>query len=365
MLLLCALIVGSGTMWAEEVTLWSEDFSSYSADDVPTGGTYSYVCGETSTKIYKEALAGRTAPELLVSKNGGTFTATVPLDNIEGDLTLTFYTNKQTIAVSTTTEGILGSLEEKSSGQHTLKFTGVKKDMTQIVIEFKGTSNSNVRLDDIVLVGTKASGGGDTPTTYKVTYNGNGATSGDVPTDATEYDDNSTVTVLGCGDLTKEHYSFTGWNTVAGGTGTGYVAGNTFNISANTTLYAQWAVNTNTVTLPETNEYGTYTMSAENPVAYGTEVTLTYTPAEGYENYKAIWSVNGETITTNKFTMPDEAVNVTVKMAKIMEMAIDFENDATTYSDWTFTNIVSNHTVNGVNSHGGSKYGSTQLPPLL
>ena len=165
-LLLFALVVGSN-VWAEDqITIWSEDFSSFSTGDVPSGGTYSYACtdGGSTTKIYNEKLAGGTAPELLVSKNGGTFTATVPLDNMEGDLTLTFYTNKQTIAVSTSTEGISGSLEEKAEGQHTLTFTGVTKTMTQIVIEFKGSGTSNVRLDNIVLKGTKASGGGDTPT---------------------------------------------------------------------------------------------------------------------------------------------------------------------------------------------------------
>lgn len=158
MLLLCALIVGVGSSWAQEVTLWEEDFSSYSAGDVPSGGDYSYVCadGGTATKIYNEKLAGGTAPELLVSKTNGTFTATVPLDNIAGELTLTFYTNKQTIAVSTTTKGISGSLEEKLAGEHTLTFTGVTADMTEIVIEFKGSGSSNVRLDNIKLVGQKA-----------------------------------------------------------------------------------------------------------------------------------------------------------------------------------------------------------------
>lgn len=151
-------MAGSGSAWADEVvTLWSEDFSSYSANDVPSGGTYSYACanGGSTTKIYNEELAGGTAPELLVSKSNGTFTATVPLDNIEGDLTLTFYTNKQSIDVGTTTEGISGSLSEKAAGQHTLTFGGVTTSMTEIVIVFKGSGSSNVRLDNIVLTGTK------------------------------------------------------------------------------------------------------------------------------------------------------------------------------------------------------------------
>ncbi len=175
--------------------------------------------------------------------------------------------------------------------------------------------------------------GGDTPTpvsTYTVTYDGNGATSGNVPTDGTEYDaDNNTVTVLGnTGNLAKEHYSFNGWNTKADGTGTGYVAGNTFTISANTTLFAQWAANTHSVTLPAEDSYGSYSMNVESPVAYGTEVTLTYTPAANYENYGATWSVNGTELEGNTFSMPDENVTVTVAVAEVQDYAtLPFEFD--------------------------------------
>ncbi len=141
--------------WAQDsAVLWQEDFSSYSNDDVPSGGDYSYVCtnGGSTTKIYAENVAGGVAPELLVSKTGGTFTATIPLNNVEGDLTLTFTTNNQKIKVSTTTEGISGGLEEKLAGTHTCTFTGVTTSMNQIVIVFTGSGSSNVRLDDIQLV---------------------------------------------------------------------------------------------------------------------------------------------------------------------------------------------------------------------
>lgn len=82
---------------------------------------------------------------------------------------------------------------------------------------------------------------GDTPSTYTVTYDGNGATSGSAPTDNNTYNPNDVVTVLGnTGSLAKTDYSFDGWNTKADGTGTDYAPNATFNISANTTLYAQW-----------------------------------------------------------------------------------------------------------------------------
>ena len=81
------------------------------------------------------------------------------------------------------------------------------------------------------------------PVTYTVTYNGNGNTSGTAPTDASSpYDAGSNVTVLGnTGSLVKAGYEFSGWNTVANGSGTSYAAGATIiSIAANTTLYAQW-----------------------------------------------------------------------------------------------------------------------------
>ena len=160
-------------MWAQE-TLWSEDFSSYSADDVPSGGTYSYGCtngtktsGSTAggtTAVKNEALAEGTKPELMVGKKGsgtgatgGTFTAIIPLDNIEGTLTLKYKQNANGLKV-TMTAGVATSNQTKSTkAEQTLTLSGVTTSMTSITIVFEATSTSNVRLDDIVLTGNKAS----------------------------------------------------------------------------------------------------------------------------------------------------------------------------------------------------------------
>ena len=77
---------------------------------------------------------------------------------------------------------------------------------------------------------------------YALTYNGNGSTSGSVPTDANSpYVSGSVVTVVAnTGSLARTGYSWTGWNTAADGSGTSYVAGNQFNIAGNTVLYANW-----------------------------------------------------------------------------------------------------------------------------
>jgi uncharacterized repeat protein (TIGR02543 family) len=80
------------------------------------------------------------------------------------------------------------------------------------------------------------------PTTYTVTYSGNGATGGAVPVDSNKYAAGATVTVLGnTGSLVNTGYTFSGWNTAASGSGTAYAGGATFAMgSGNVVLYAQW-----------------------------------------------------------------------------------------------------------------------------
>ena len=80
-------------------------------------------------------------------------------------------------------------------------------------------------------------------TLYSVTYNGNGATSGSVPVDASSpYASGSNVTVLGnTGTLALANYTFDGWATANDGTGTSYTAGGTISsIAADVELFAKW-----------------------------------------------------------------------------------------------------------------------------
>jgi len=92
---------------------------------------------------------------------------------------------------------------------------------------------------------------------YSVTYDGNTSTSGAVPSDGTSYSSSAVVTVASnSGTLAKTGYTFDGWCTTqsaAGAvcSGTSQAVPSTFTITGDTTLYAQWAGNSLTVTLVE------------------------------------------------------------------------------------------------------------------
>ena len=85
-----------------------------------------------------------------------------------------------------------------------------------------------------------------TPNTYTITYNGNGSTGGTVPAVTTG---NGAVTLrTNSGTLVKAGYTFAGWNTLANGTGTSYSAGAAYTLGGDVTLYAEWTLNTYTIT---------------------------------------------------------------------------------------------------------------------
>jgi len=86
---------------------------------------------------------------------------------------------------------------------------------------------------------------------FTVTYNANadtvgavtqkGITTGSVPTSSPQAS-GTTYTVLGQGSLTRQGFTFAGWNTLATGTGTTYQPGSTFAIASSFTLFAIWTV---------------------------------------------------------------------------------------------------------------------------
>lgn len=76
---------------------------------------------------------------------------------------------------------------------------------------------------------------------YTLTYNGNGASSGNAPASATTEDGQVTIAGQSASPLEKTGYAFAGWNEAADGTGAFYAPGDKLTLTEDTTVYAYWA----------------------------------------------------------------------------------------------------------------------------
>ena len=109
-----------------------------------------------------------------------------------------------------------------------------------------------------------------TVNTYAVKYDANGGTG--VPSAQTKT--YGTDLTLSSTKPTRTGYTFTGWNTKADGTGTTYTAGASYTQNTAATLYAQWKINTFTVSYNANG--GTGAPSAQTKT-YGTDLILSST----------------------------------------------------------------------------------------
>ena len=133
--------------FAEDI-IWQEDFSSYAAGEVPSGGDYSYACVGSGTKIYNDKLAGGIAPELLIGKNGGSFSVTIPLNGKSGDMILSYKANYDRITV-TATGATIGDKTAVGTS-YSIPVT-VAAGTESVTLKFENTQGSNVRFDDAKL----------------------------------------------------------------------------------------------------------------------------------------------------------------------------------------------------------------------
>lgn len=181
--LLMVMAFSLGNVWgqaAKGTTLFSENFSGYAADAVPTGsvssetgnrvvyggGSVTYTSadnGTNITKIYSANVAGGTAPELLIGKNGGVFTiAGIPSGGAK-EITVSFYQNVQKLTVSLNGTGYsttYNSPKPTAVGLVSFDITVADGADDTFTLVFTAGS-SNVRFDDISIIvktaGTPAS----------------------------------------------------------------------------------------------------------------------------------------------------------------------------------------------------------------
>lgn len=141
------------------IVIWSEDWSTFNANDQPTQGeNATYVFGGSNTKIYTTQIsAGGESPELMIAKSGGSLAITInDLKGANEGLMFSFKTNNKTIdgdfAVSADNAVILSS-EVEGSKPYVQKFImALKEGATSLTITLKNNySKTNVRVDDLEL----------------------------------------------------------------------------------------------------------------------------------------------------------------------------------------------------------------------
>lgn len=171
---------------------------------------------------------------------------------------------------------------------------------------------------------------------YTITYKPNGAAENEYTQENLIKGNNITLTA---NTFTREGYSFAGWNTKFDGTGVSYSDGATIeNISKNYTLYAQWTINSYTLTKDAVHtpnvEAGTFKLFAGDKevtesaqVPYGMTITISdITPATGYTFDAWRYKIgNDGWVSRNKsFTMEMPAGNMEIEcnFAELDEVTI-------------------------------------------
>ena len=154
-------IMGWSNAMAEDV-IWHEDWSTWGdyvkkvLDGVNSNYTFEGTVTNTDgsfksgTTIYNESLAGGQAPELMLAKSGGSFAAKIAMNGKSGDMTLTFKANfknnNSTIEIIATGATV---------GEQTVTGTDVVVPVSvtgsEVVLTFKTTTSSNVRMDNFRL----------------------------------------------------------------------------------------------------------------------------------------------------------------------------------------------------------------------
>lgn len=159
--LLSIMMVFCGSMFAQNV-IWQEDWTGWEPKTAVNGVKANYTFGgqvlnddgthKSGTTIYDESLAGGTAPELLIAKSGGYFTANIALNGASGNLTLRFKSNKN---LTVTAEGATVGEVVNTGNDYSYPIT-VSAGTSQISITFTMAQSSNARFDDVKLFSGEA-----------------------------------------------------------------------------------------------------------------------------------------------------------------------------------------------------------------
>lgn len=141
-------------------TIWSEDWSSYEKDNIPSKGenaTYECKDGKSATKIYNGTSAGGTSPELLISRNNGSLTINVTsLKGYSGTLYFSFLTNNDKFTVtSTTTDVKIGEPTKEGEKKYIYTYAITVPEGTEglnlKITNINPENGANMRVDNLSL----------------------------------------------------------------------------------------------------------------------------------------------------------------------------------------------------------------------
>ena len=195
---------------------------------------------------------------------------------------------------------------------------------------------------------------------YTVSFNGNGHTGGAVPDPVTELCGNS-IPLPEPGTMIKADYTFNGWNTSSDGIGTQYAAGDSYAVSGDMTLYANWIRNIISIPNP-----------VKNPSVEDAQNTAT----------PQFWSSNSWSVPANAFTSTFTYLNEGHTGARSVKVEITgygtgTEGDAKwcfdhvqlepgkdyVFSDWYKSNVDTKITVEYITKDGAYEYFDLQGAP--
>jgi len=294
------------------------------------------------TIIYDPAMADNVPPVVSL-KNPLTNGAVVLKDTIT--VIVSCKDESGVASVTCTFAGTPVAVVKSSDSLYSALVTGLTsgKDDTITFVATDSSAKANKSAFPVIVKYTK----------FSVTYIGNGSTGGTVPVDANKYAAGAPVTAAAAGTLVKAGSTFTGWNTVAAGTGTAHAAGSIYAIgAANDTLYAQWTANpTFTVTYNGNGSTGGTLPVDANSYPAGASVTA---------------AAAGTLVKTGStFTgWNTKAAGTGTAHAAGSIYAIGAAND-TLYAQWTLSTYTVVYTLNGGTNNAANPATYTILTPTI
>ncbi len=178
----------------------------------------------------------------------------------------------------------------------------------------------------------------------QITYDGNGKTSGTVPSAQSDKLYNTSVT-LSSNDLTKTGYLHTGWNTKANGSGTHYNKGASITVTAaNLTLYAEWTpITISDITLtPSSGTTESHTLRISFTTNVPTDNSYQYAIREFVSNgssYGAGYQIGATYISSSNITTGEMNPSIFTSSGTYKTQILILKGGSVVYSssDITFT----------------------------